>query len=132
MTLAAYTPIPTYTQQPTIAIEVTRLVIVTATPEGPFTLDGQVFDQTKDYFFKIEPIESMGKLNYLWGFFQNGQLVWENWRDESILSSNEYLIPLGSTAHSKLKTGPLEIWIRAYKSTGEDAGYLIMLFVEIR
>lgn len=76
-----------------------------------YPLDGQTIDYTGDYSFKVEPVE--GADGYLWGFFQNGEMVWENKRDEQQLSGNEYEILAGSEAHSKFVPGELEVWVRA-------------------
>jgi hypothetical protein len=51
---------------------------------------------------------------YLWGFFQDGVMVWENLRDEGHLSSNEYGIWTGTTAHDKFSIGDVQVWVRAW------------------
>jgi len=76
-----------------------------------YPADGQTVDYASDYSFKVEPIE--GADGYLWGFFQDGEMVWENLRDEQQLSGNEYEILAGSEAHSKFVPGELEVSVRA-------------------
>jgi len=61
--------------------------------------------------FKVKAIPSAE--GFLWGFFQNGVMVWENYRDEGTLSGNEYGIHPGSIAHSKFAHGDVEVWVRA-------------------
>lgn len=73
--------------------------------------DGQPLEHAGSYLFKVRPIE--GADNYLWSFFQNGVLVWQNLRDEQQLSGNEYGIHPQSEAHTKFVPGELEVWVRA-------------------
>jgi hypothetical protein len=56
---------------------------------------------------------------YLFGFFQGGEMVWENYRDEGKLSNTNYEIPEGSPAWQKFHKGvaggaaEVEVWARA-------------------
>ena len=50
---------------------------------------------------------------FLWGFFQNGVMVWENLRDQGTLSTNEYGIHPGTPAYSKFVPGSVQVWVRA-------------------
>lgn len=87
---------------------------VTATPVLPvfiYPTNGQSLDYEGSYLFKVQPIISAQ--GFLWGFFQNGVMVWENLRDEGRLSTNEYAITVGSLAHSKFSLGDVEVWVRA-------------------
>ena len=61
--------------------------------------------------FKLKPIE--GADSYLWSFFQNGEMVWQNLRDEQQLAGIEYGIHPGSEAHSEFSPGDVEVWVRA-------------------
>jgi hypothetical protein len=76
-----------------------------------YPVDGQILDYEGSYLFKIKPID--GADGYLWGFFQNDVMVWENMRDEGELSGTEYGIPEGSIAHNKFIPGPVQVWVRA-------------------
>lgn len=76
-----------------------------------YPVDGQTLDFGGSYHFKVTPTE--GADGYLWGFFQNGEMVWENMRDEGTLSGTEYGILEGSFAHSKFVPGYVEVWVRA-------------------
>jgi uncharacterized delta-60 repeat protein len=76
-----------------------------------YPIDGQTLDYEGSYLFKVNPIPSAE--GFLWGFFQNGVMVWENYRDEGTLSGNEYWIHPGSIAHSKFAPGDVEVWVRA-------------------
>jgi hypothetical protein len=74
-------------------------------------MDGQVLDYEGSYLFKVNKLPAAE--GYLWGFFQNGVMVWENYRDEGVLSGNEYGIHPGTLAHSQFAPGPVEVWVRA-------------------
>ena len=76
-----------------------------------YPTDGQTLDYEGSYLFKVQPIASAE--GFLWGFFQNGVMVWENYRDEGVLSGNEYGIHPGTIAHSKFAPGDVEVWVRA-------------------
>jgi competence ComEA-like helix-hairpin-helix protein len=80
-------------------------------PEFIYPVDGQVLDYEGSYLFKVKPVPSAE--GFLWGFFQNGEMVWENYRDEGILSWDEYGIHPGTLAHSRFVPGPVEVWVRA-------------------
>jgi len=80
-------------------------------PVFVYPVDGQVLDYEGSYLFKVKPVPSAE--GFLWGFFQNGEMVWENYRDEGILSGDEYGIHPGTLAHSKFIPGPVEVWVRA-------------------
>jgi len=82
-----------------------------ALPSFDYPVDGQALDYEGAYLFKIIPVN--GADGYLWGFFQNNVMVWENLRDEGNLSGVEYGIIDGSIAHSKFSPGYVEVWVRA-------------------
>lgn len=82
-----------------------------AKPIFVYPVDGQTLDYAGDWLFKVEPMANAQ--GFLWGFFQNGEMVWENLRDEGQLSGNEYAILAGSEAHSRFLPGDVEVWIRA-------------------
>ena len=50
-----------------------------STPVFVYPIDGQTIDYEGSYLFKVEPIANAQ--GFLWGFFQNGVMVWENFRD---------------------------------------------------
>lgn len=72
---------------------------------------GETIDRTGSYLFAVKPAE--GAEGYLWGFFQNGEMVWENLRDEGQLSGTEYTIAAGTEAHSRFVPGELKVSVRA-------------------
>jgi uncharacterized delta-60 repeat protein len=80
-------------------------------PVFVYPMDGQVLDYEGSYLFKVNKLPAAE--GYLWGFFQNGVMVWENYRDEGVLSGNEYGIHPGTLAHSQFAPGPVEVWVRA-------------------
>lgn len=81
-----------------------------AGPIFDYPQDGQTLDYYGAYLFRVQPMANAS--NYLWGFFQNGVLVWENWRDEQRLSINEYGIYPNTLAHSKFIPGDVQVWVR--------------------
>lgn len=60
--------------------------------------------------FKVTPVA--GASGYLYGFFQGGTMVWENYRDEHTLSSTTYAISSTCAGHNAVKPGPLQVWAR--------------------
>ncbi|MFN8479724.1 MAG: hypothetical protein U0074_18060 [Kouleothrix sp.] len=80
-------------------------------PVFVYPVDGQTLDYVGSYLFKVTPVTSQQV--YLWGFFQNGVMIWENLRDEGTLSNNEYGIYEGTLGHSKFKPGNVQVWVRA-------------------
>lgn len=80
-------------------------------PVFVYPADGQKLDYEGSYLFKVEPIANSKE--FLWGFFQNGQMVWENYRDEKVLSGTEYGIHPETIAHGKFVPGKVEVWVRA-------------------
>ena len=81
-------------------------------PVFDYPVDGQTLDFEGWYLFRVHPIPSAQ--GYLWGFFQNGVMVWENYRDEGTLSGNEYAIQPGTVAHSRFVPGDVEVWVRGW------------------
>jgi hypothetical protein len=80
-------------------------------PVFDYPVEGQGLDYEGSYLFRVLPVdEAQG---FLWGFFQNGVMVWENYRDEGILSWNEYAIDPGTVAHAQFVPGDVEVWVRA-------------------
>jgi hypothetical protein len=81
-----------------------------ASPVFDYPKDGQTLDYNGAYQFRVQPL--VNATGYLWGFFQNGVMVWENWRDEQQLSTNEYGIYPNTSAHSKFSPGDVQVWVR--------------------
>jgi hypothetical protein len=82
--------------------------------DGPsfiYPKNGQTLDyEGAAYLFKVKPVP--GASGYLWGFFQGGKMVWENYRNEGKLSGTQYGIQPGTPAHKKFVKGNLEVWVR--------------------
>ena len=74
-------------------------------------VNGQILDFAGSYQFKVAPVAAA--VGYLWSFFQNGAMVWENQRDEGQLSGAEYGIQPGTPAHSRFQPGCVQVWSRA-------------------
>ncbi len=111
-----HTPTPTATQLPIQA------------PEFDYPVDGQTLDFEGDYLFRVYEIEGIS--DYLWGFFQEGVLVWENSRDEGQLSSNEYGVYAGTEAHSRFAKGDVDVWVRALGEGGWSDAQVITIHLE--
>jgi pimeloyl-ACP methyl ester carboxylesterase len=88
-----------------------QVASTTDKPVFVYPVNGQTLDYEGAYLFKVQPIASAQ--GFLWGFFQNGVMVWENLRDEGTLSTNEYGILEGSLGHSKFSLGDVDVWVRA-------------------
>jgi len=80
-------------------------------PVFDYPVDGQDLDYEGSYLFRVLPMEEAQ--GFLWGFFQNDVMVWENYRDEGILSGNEYSIHPDTVAHAQFAPGDVEVWVRA-------------------
>lgn len=93
--------------------------------------DGSTLDYNSSYSFEVEPVTNVsGFQGFLWGFFQNGVLVWENLRDEKALSSNSYSIPVGSIAHSKFVPGDIQVWVRTYVNNQSSDAAIITVHLK--
>lgn len=71
---------------------------------------GQTLDSSGPLVFEAQPVD--GASGYLWGFFQGGEAVWENYANEGALSGTTYRIEPGTAAHQAIKPGALQIWVR--------------------
>lgn len=80
-------------------------------PVFVFPVDGELIAFSSTWVFQVQPIPNAS--GFLWGFEQNGVLVWENYRNEGKLSGETYTIFEGSYAHSLFTTGALKVWVRA-------------------
>lgn len=90
-----------------------------AGPEWVTPADGEKIPYSEDLKFQVEPVED--SVGYLFGFFANGKMVWENYAREHKLSGTTYTLRKGSSGHSALGAGtergtswPLQVWARAY------------------
>lgn len=95
------TPIPTPTSFPSLQA-----------PEMVYPQNGQTLDLEGAYMFKVRPV--VGASRYLFGFFQNGVMIFENQRDVKTLSSNgEFAIWESDPAHAKFRAGEVKVTVRA-------------------
>jgi lysophospholipase L1-like esterase len=93
--------------------EVTRSSAASAELDGPsfvYPKNGQTLNYEGAYLFKVKPVP--GASGYLWGFFQGGKMVWENYRYERKLSGTEYAIRPRTPAHKKFVKGKVAVWVR--------------------
>jgi hypothetical protein len=81
------------------------------------------------YLFKVTPYPNAE--GYLWGFFQNGQYVWENMTEEGNLDGPEYAILSGTEAHNRFRRGSVDVWVRASINNGNwTEPMIITIFLE--
>jgi hypothetical protein len=79
-------------------------------PQFVYPKNGQTLDYEGAYLFKVKPVP--GASGYLWGFFQGGKMVWENYADERKLSGTKYSIQPGTSAHKRFSEGDVDVWVR--------------------
>ena len=80
-------------------------------PAFVYPSNGQTLPAGGNYLFQAEQVR--GAVGYLWSFVQGGAIVWENLAFDGTLSSNTYIIKIGSPAYRKLHGGVLQVWVRA-------------------
>lgn len=91
---------------------------VVSMPNMVYPQDGQTlgYGAPNQYLFKVTQVA--GATGYLFGFFQNGVLVYENWRDDKQLSRDgEFGVVPGTYGYSRLQQGDVEVWVRAYNGS---------------
>lgn len=81
-------------------------------PTMVYPTAGQKISYGDSFYFRVNPVA--GATGYLYGFFQNGVAVWENYAQERKLSGSEYAIVANGPAHNAIQPGNLQIWVRAY------------------
>jgi uncharacterized repeat protein (TIGR02543 family) len=111
------------------AANVTLFAQWTGKPEFVYPQNNQQLDYIGWYLFKVKPVANA--TGYLWGFWQNQILIWENYRDEGVFSSEEYGIQPGTIAHGKFSPGAVDVWVRAYVNKAwTDAAIITINLVE--
>lgn len=80
-------------------------------PVFVYPVDGQTLGYKGSILFKVQPVD--GASGYLYGLFQDGKAVWENYHDEHTLSGTEYGIAPDSPGHNAINPGLLQVWVRA-------------------
>lgn len=98
--------------------------VAEAGPRWVTPTDGELVPYPNDLTFQVEPVAG-SVVGYLYGFFENGVAVWENYANEGKLDGTTYVLPVGSPGHRALGSGahgqvtwPLQIWARAYINDG--------------
>lgn len=87
--------------------------LIPAAPEMVYPQNGQTLDLEGAYMFKVKPVP--GASGYLFGFFQNGVMIYENLRDSRRLSPNgELAILENNPAHAKFHAGSVVVTVRTY------------------
>jgi len=71
---------------------------------------GQTLYLEDPWIFKVNPVD--GASGYLWGFFQDGRMIWENYRDERKLSGTEYRIRPRTPSQKAFAKGDVQVWVR--------------------
>jgi hypothetical protein len=100
----------------------------TIIPIFVYPLNGQTIGYSGYWMFKVEPM--VFAQGFLWGFTQNGVLVWENLRDEGSLSGNEYAISPGSLAQSHVTPGSVDVSVRAWINDHWSDMTIIRIYLE--
>lgn len=92
-----------------------------------YPVHGQELGYSGDYLFMVEPMDGVD--GFLWSFFQDGGLVWENQRDEGSLSSNQYGIYAQTAAHDRFHPGNVEVvvYVIAHGQWSEASSITILL-----
>lgn len=85
--------------------------VMAGAPEMVYPQDGQVLDLEGSYIFRVKPVA--GASGYLFGLFQNGIMVYENYRDTGYLNGTDFALWESNPAHNKFKTGEVKVMIRA-------------------
>jgi hypothetical protein len=109
-------------------VGVASAVPATAAEPGPRWItphDGDVVPYPNDLVFEVAPVG--GSVGYLYGFFENGKPVWENYANERHLDGTQYVLPRNGEGHRALGSGaawrvswPLQIWVRGYIREGSN------------
>ncbi len=113
----------------------TRTLITVVPMETPkhlpvfeYPVDGQTLKFDGSWLFKIKPM--IDAQEFMFGFFQNNELVWENMRDEGTASGNEYVLLQGSPAQNKFVPGEVEVWVRVWKNDTWSEATVITIYLE--
>ncbi len=105
------TPQPVPTTQPSLQ-PVPSPVTVAAAPDMIYPLDGQTLDLEGAYMFKVTTRSDAS--GYLFGLFQDNVMVYENYRDTGLLSTNgEFALWENNPVHAKFHAGQLKVMIRS-------------------
>ncbi len=80
-------------------------------PTMVYPQDGQTIDLEGHYMFRVNDVP--GASGYLYGFFQDGNMVFENYRDMKSLSSADFALWDSHPYHSKFHSGSMKVMIRA-------------------
>lgn len=100
-------------------------------PSFVYPINGQVlgFGGGGYWLFQVTAVE--GAKGYLWSFYQDGNLVWQNQRDEGMLGGVDYAIEdvEGSTAHAHFHPGFVEVKVQAQVNGEWTPAATILIYV---
>jgi len=106
-------------------IPATRAEAAESGPQWITPHDGDTVPYLNDLVFQVQPVDN--SVGYLYGFFENGEMVWENYANEGHLDGTQYVLKKGSRGHHALGSGaqwrvswPLQIWVRGYIHQGSQ------------
>lgn len=100
-------------------------------PEMIYPADGQTIDLEGAYMFKVRQVP--GATGYLFGLFQKGVMVYENYRDTKTLSANgEFALWEADPFHANFQAGEVQVWIRAYVNNQWTDPRIISIFLKPR
>jgi len=113
---AAATPVSSSSDEMVTVInaEAAELMKQSQQPQFIYPVDGQTLNYSYgifSYMFKVTSVP--GASGYLWGFFQRGNMVWENLRDEGHLSGTEYTVIPGHPMNYSVMPGDFTVMVRA-------------------
>ena len=98
-------------------------------PVFNFPKDGEKLSLKGNISIEVEKVE--GARGYLFGFFQEGKMVWENLKDENKLSETSYVIKPDTDSWKALKPGKMEVWCRAAIGREWTARAIIKVTLEL-
>lgn len=131
---ASSSPIPTIIPVPAPSVKPVPMPSTYPMPGAPkmiYPQNGQVLDLEGAYMFKVTQVSNAS--GYLFGLFQDGQMVYENYRDNRVLSSDgEFAVWENNPYHSKFHEGPVEVWVRAYVNNQWTDARIITIYLKPR
>jgi len=112
---AAATPVSSSSNEMVTLInaETTELTKQSQQPYFIYPVDGQILNYGNGHWYMFKVTSVPGASGYLWGFFQNGVMVWENYRDEGQLHGVRYDIGPSHPAYGILQPGAVTVMVRA-------------------
>lgn len=111
--LLTFSPAVTLAETINLGIGTTAPTSITVSaPEIMYPGDGHTLDLEGAYMFKVKLVA--GASGYLFGLFQDGEMIYENWRNDKTLSTDgELAVWESNPFHGKFHTGEVKVMVRA-------------------